>query len=94
MIKLPSLSGRAVISALRRGGYTYSHTEGSHHYYRKPGATALVTVPVHKGRDIPEGTLRSIIKQAGLADEEFLALLSKRTAKQLRLSPNDDEPSA
>ncbi len=34
-----------------------------------------VTVPVHSGRDLKPGTLRSIIKQAGLSLEEFRALL-------------------
>jgi predicted RNA binding protein YcfA (HicA-like mRNA interferase family) len=34
-----------------------------------------LSVPVHKGRDLAKGTLRGIIKQAGLTEEEFLALL-------------------
>jgi len=34
-----------------------------------------VTVPVHAGRDLKPGTLRSIIRQAGLTVEEFTALL-------------------
>jgi hypothetical protein len=34
-----------------------------------------VTVPVHSGRDLKPGTLRSIIRQAGLSVEEFKELL-------------------
>ena len=37
--------------------------------------TALVVVPVHGSRTLPIGTLRSIIRQSGLTDEEFGALL-------------------
>lgn len=82
MVKLPSLSGRTVIQALKRGGYELSHVQGSHHYFRKPGATSIVGVPVHGNRDLPEGTLRSIIEQAGLTDEEFLALRRRRPRGQ------------
>jgi predicted RNA binding protein YcfA (HicA-like mRNA interferase family) len=37
--------------------------------------TRQTTIPVHKGKDIPRGTLRAIIDQAGLTVEEFLDLL-------------------
>ena len=49
---------------------------GSHHMLRKPGTPPCkVSVPVHGARDIPPGTVRSIITQAGLTVEEFIALL-------------------
>lgn len=34
-----------------------------------------VVVPVHGNRDLPIGTLRAIIKQSGMSDEDFIALL-------------------
>jgi len=37
--------------------------------------TRTVTVPVHAARDLKPGTLRSIIRQAGLTTEEFTKLL-------------------
>jgi predicted RNA binding protein YcfA (HicA-like mRNA interferase family) len=45
-----------------------------------PGAhtddpTRNVTIPIHAGRDIKTGTLRAIVRQAGLTVEEFVALL-------------------
>jgi predicted RNA binding protein YcfA (HicA-like mRNA interferase family) len=36
--------------------------------------SALVVVPVHGNRTLPIGTLRSIIRQSGLTEEEFAAL--------------------
>ena len=73
--RLPSLRGRAVITALERGGFFVHHVKGSHHVLRHPSKPrARVVVPVHRG-DLPTGTLRGIIRQAGLTVEEFLGLL-------------------
>ena len=75
MTRLPRLSGRAVIQALQRGGFRLSHVHGSHYYLRRPDTAGLVVVPVHGNRDIPVGTLRSILHQAGLTREELQQLL-------------------
>ncbi|MBI3681020.1 MAG: type II toxin-antitoxin system HicA family toxin [Acidobacteria bacterium] len=52
--KLPGL--RDFRSAKHRG----CRTRGSHHYLRKPGASSLVTVPVHGNHTLPAKTLQSI----------------------------------
>ncbi len=44
-------------------------------YLRAPDADRLVTVPVHGGRDLPLGTLRSILRQAELSAEDLNDLL-------------------
>ncbi len=75
MSRLPRVSGRRVLEALRRAGFEVSHVRGSHHYLRKPGASGLVVVPVHGSRVVPTGTLHSILKQAGLSREDFRELL-------------------
>jgi predicted RNA binding protein YcfA (HicA-like mRNA interferase family) len=76
MTRLPRVSGKDVVQALRRGGYELSHVRGSHYYLKKPGIAALVVVPVHGNRDLPAGTLRSILHQASLATEDLIALLN------------------
>jgi hypothetical protein len=43
-------------------------------YFTKPDQNSLVTVPIHS-KDIPQGTLRRILKQADLTTEEFLRLV-------------------
>ena len=74
--KLTSLNGRQITRALQRGGFEVIRIRGSHHVLRKPGApNTKVIVPVHGSRDIPPGTVQSIIKQAGLTIEEFSDLL-------------------
>jgi predicted RNA binding protein YcfA (HicA-like mRNA interferase family) len=44
---------------------------GSHEIWYNPGANRYTTIPNHPG-DLPEGTLRAILKQAGIAQEELL----------------------
>lgn len=75
MTRLPRVRGGEVIAALQRAGFQLSHIRGSHHYLRKPEMPSLVVVPVHGGRDLPLGTLRSVLRQAGLSVEEFVQLL-------------------
>ncbi len=73
--RLPALTGHDVLRALTRSGFYVHHVKGSHHSLRHPDRPELrVVVPVHR-KDLPSGTLRSVIKQAGLTEEEFLDLL-------------------
>lgn len=73
--RLPALTPRKVIAALKRAGFFVHHTTGSHRALRHTDNTRLrVTVPYHN-KDLKLGTLRSIIRQAGMTPEEFLALL-------------------
>ena len=77
MTRLPRASGREVVAALQRAGFDISHVRGSHYYLRKQGTGRLVPVPVHGSRDLPLGTLRSILRLAGLTVEELNDLLRK-----------------
>ncbi len=72
MPKLPSLKPRKVLRALESAGFYVVRQTGSHIQLKK--GNRLVTVPNHP-RDLTRGTLRSIIRQAGLSREEFLKLL-------------------
>ena len=69
MTRLPRVSGREVIRALPGGGFTLSH------YLRKPGTQSLVVVPVHGNRTLPIGTMRSILRQAGLTSQGLSELM-------------------
>lgn len=70
--KLPILSGKDVTKALGKLGYTINDQKGSHIHLRHPVMRPL-TVPNHP--EIARGTLRIIIKDAGLTVEKFLELL-------------------
>lgn len=74
--KLPVVSGKRVIQALTKAGFVVNRIVGSHHVLVYPDdPTRTVTIPLHAGRDLKPGTLRSIIRQTGLTIEEFAELL-------------------
>jgi len=73
--RLPALSADDVVRALGRAGFRVHRIEGSHHHLRNPGRPRTRPVgPMHPG-DLPPGTLRAIIRHAGLSVAEFLDLL-------------------
>jgi len=71
---LPSCRGREVQRALEKAGWVLVRSKGEL-IYKKEGRHELVRVPNHPGKDIKRGTLRAIIKDAGLTEEEFRNLL-------------------
>jgi predicted RNA binding protein YcfA (HicA-like mRNA interferase family) len=76
MSGLPVISGREVVRALTKAGFVVDRIAGSHHVMVFSGdPTRTVTVPVHAGRDLKPGTLRSIIRQTRLTVEEFSEFL-------------------
>ena len=72
---LPSASRRKAVRALKKAGFEEvpRRGKGSHVALVKPGWPKLVIVPDRK--DIPPGTMRSIIDDAGLSVAEFLKYL-------------------
>ena len=72
--RLPALRPQQVVRVLEKAGWQVHRQRGSHVSMHKEGVPFLVTVPLHR-RDMPRGTLRDIIKDAGLTVEEFLELL-------------------
>jgi predicted RNA binding protein YcfA (HicA-like mRNA interferase family) len=64
-----------MVKALQNARFEVTHVRGSHHYLRLPGSIRLVVVPVHGNRDLPTGTLRTILRQAGLTADELVELL-------------------
>ncbi len=70
MSKLPSLTPKKVIKILEKHGFVLDHSSGSHMVYYHSGKGKRVVVPFH-GRDIPKGTLMSILKQAGIDKDEL-----------------------
>jgi predicted RNA binding protein YcfA (HicA-like mRNA interferase family) len=57
---------RDLVKRLQQDGWYLVRTRGSHHQYRHPVKSALVTVPGNANDDLAPGTLNSILKQAGL----------------------------
>jgi predicted RNA binding protein YcfA (HicA-like mRNA interferase family) len=66
MSKLHPEKPDAVIRKLRALGYEGPFPGGRHVFMRHPQKKHKVPVPYHKGRDIPKGTIREIIKELGV----------------------------
>ena len=74
--RLPVLKGRRVVRALRYAGFLLDHIVGGHHILvHRDDAARMVSVPAHAAKDIKVGTLRAIIRDAGLSVAEFKTLL-------------------
>jgi predicted RNA binding protein YcfA (HicA-like mRNA interferase family) len=71
--RLPVCSGREAAAAFERMGYVLDHQTSSHMILRHPTQRRL-TVPDH--REVAKGTLRSLIREAGITKERFIELLN------------------
>jgi predicted RNA binding protein YcfA (HicA-like mRNA interferase family) len=59
------MNSSKLIRMLEDGGWTQVRVTGSHHHFKHPQRKGLVTVP-HPKKDLPIGTVKSILKAAGL----------------------------
>jgi len=57
------MTGKELVKLLGKRGFVLDRINGSHYIMAKEGK--IVSVPVHN-RDLPKGTLMSIIKKAGI----------------------------
>jgi predicted RNA binding protein YcfA (HicA-like mRNA interferase family) len=55
-----------IIKLIEADGWRLDRVRGSHRHYRHPTKPGTVTVPGKPSRDLPVGTERSILRQAGL----------------------------
>lgn len=60
-------SSRKLIAAIQREGWVLVGTTGSHHHFKHPTRPGKLTIP-HPKRELPLGTVRAILKQAGLLE--------------------------
>ncbi|MGB7291804.1 MAG: type II toxin-antitoxin system HicA family toxin [Thermodesulfobacteriota bacterium] len=73
MSKLPRISGRECVKSLEKVGFYFKRQQGSHIILRRDDPFSQVVVPDHK--ELDRGTLRAIIRQAGLSIDEFISLV-------------------
>lgn len=72
MGRLASFRYREIVKRLKQLGFEFDRqAAGSHEIWFNPTTNRYTTIPNHPG-DMPEGTLRAILKQAGIETEEFL----------------------
>lgn len=75
MTRLPrDVSALDCIKALEKAGFEQKRQVGSHLTLRREDPYGMAVVPMHR-KHLSPGTLRSIIRQAGMSVEEFVRLL-------------------
>jgi len=72
MGRLAGFKYREIVSLLKKIGFEfYRQAAGSHEIWYNSMTNRFTTIPNHSG-DMPEGTLRAILKQAGIHSDDFL----------------------
>ena len=72
MGRLSGFRYREIIKRIKRFGFSFDRqAAGSHEIWFNPSTNRYTTIPNHPG-DMPEGTLRAILKQADIKPDEFL----------------------
>ena len=72
MPRLPVLSGSQAVKVFEKAGWSVNRQRGSHVIMLKPGSLVSLSIPQH--RELAPGTLRALIRAAGMTVEEFIAL--------------------
>lgn len=70
MSRLPSLTGRQLLTALERLGFEVIRIRSNHHYLRHPDGRATV-IPVHRGETIGRGLLSKILRDTEVSREQL-----------------------
>jgi predicted RNA binding protein YcfA (HicA-like mRNA interferase family) len=73
MPALPVLSGRKTVRVFEKPGWQVARQRGSHIIMVREGETATLSIPDHK--EVAKGTLRSLIRSAGITVDEFTGQL-------------------
>lgn len=68
---MKQVSGKELVRLLERAGWTLVRINGSHHILTKAGFRERISVPVHGNRPVKLGLLRSIMKIAGLTEDDL-----------------------
>jgi predicted RNA binding protein YcfA (HicA-like mRNA interferase family) len=75
MSDLPNVTGDEACSAFGTFDFQLDRVRGSHHILKKSGHVNVLSVPIHGKKPLKKGTLRSLIRDAGITVEEFVAAL-------------------
>lgn len=72
MPNIPVVSARKLIRVLKKKGFVLQRVHGSHNIFVHEEKKLIVSVPVHKGRDLGRGITTAILRDAHISVEDFL----------------------
>lgn len=73
--KLPRVTAKQLLRALRRDGWMIVRQVGSHATLRHPTKPGRTVLPLHSGKTLQPGLLRTIIDETGLSADDIRSLL-------------------
>ncbi len=71
MSNYPSVDAKQICKVLEGNGFELVRSKGSHHQFKKDGFPLVITVPFHGSKDISKGTVKGIIRDIGMTEEDF-----------------------
>ncbi len=77
MPRLPAVASRQVIRFLEDKGFVLDHVSGSHFIFYHPDSKRRAVVPRHN-RDLPKGTLLSLLREAGFTRDDMIGFLANQ----------------
>ena len=68
---MKSISGKKLCKIIEKKGWVLKKVTGSHHIYGKTEVNKILSIPVHKNKDLKIGTLKALIKVAELTENDL-----------------------
>ncbi|MFM6395311.1 type II toxin-antitoxin system HicA family toxin [Planktothrix sp.] len=68
---MKSVLGKVLCRIVQKVGWKLNRVKGSHHIYTQENNSVILVIPVHGNRDLPIGTLKAILKDAGLTEDDL-----------------------
>jgi len=65
------VSGKHLCKVIEHRGWELKRIRGSHHIYGQSGNPTILTVPVHGNKALKIGTLRRLLNDAGLTEQDL-----------------------
>jgi predicted RNA binding protein YcfA (HicA-like mRNA interferase family) len=76
MPKIPAITSKKLIQIVKELGFQLDHTTGSHFVFYHPVAKRRAVIPYHI-KDLPKGTVMSILREAGISRTDLEKLRKK-----------------
>jgi len=77
MPKLPAIKDKQLIKAMEKLGFCRYRQKGTSHLVMIHSDSRRAIIPIHPGKDIPRGTLKGILRDLEISNEEFIKLLKE-----------------
>ena len=68
---MKSVSGKTLSKIVQKKGWILKKITGSHHIFYKSGKEKILSIPVHKNKDLKIGTLKALMKIAEICEEDL-----------------------